>query len=78
MAITEVVTRETRPRCEAEIGKVGHWHLCGRPAVVFSDRTISGGAYRLYYCTRHATRAAHTQTPRSVTITQVGRIEVQK
>lgn len=66
----------TRPPCEAEIESVRgrkDWHLCGKPATVFSDKRLSNSDYRLYYCSRHESKASQADTP-SVSVTRVGRV----
>jgi len=51
------------PRCCAEIGSVRRgWHECGRRASLESVRHIGMTVYYLYFCTRHARKAA---TPES-------------
>lgn len=47
------------PACDAEIGRPGKWHRCGRKATlsVFRFCGVERGGYTLYYCERHADRA---------------------
>lgn len=67
-----MIAYEIAARCSREIGKVGNWHECGRPAVVFSDRSLaSGGTYRLFYCKRHEHHASRSESP-SVHVDAVG------
>lgn len=69
-----VVSFEDGAKCCREIGGFDSWHECGRPAVVFSDRSLSsGGQYRLFYCKRHERFANRAEMP-SIRVERVGRV----
>ena len=41
-------------KCQREVGRIEHWHECGRSAAVASERQIGSSTYTLYFCDRHA------------------------
>lgn len=44
--------------CDAEIGGLGHWHVCGRKAVISRESRF----VTLHFCTRHRKRAINPST----------------
>lgn len=46
--------------CDAEIGRIGNWRSCGKPASVVSQRYMGYGlpGIVLHYCGRHKQRGS--------------------
>lgn len=75
LMLIEYVTRNTQPRCDAEIGRPGGlWHACRNRATHFQDRQHStGGQHRIYFCGSHALRDPGSP---SVRVINAGTIQV--
>jgi hypothetical protein len=74
--MSRIEYNESLPPCDAEIGKTGHYHQCGRPAHVFSQRRINDSVFRLYFCKRHADRATARPESHHVSIDAIGEVKV--